>query len=62
MNSRQAKLPELKGNVKVEGGTMKQLKHWSEANKCDMTFSVFLPEKVQGYFFICFVGKEVLKT
>lgn len=40
-----AKLPTLKGNVKVEGGQMKQVTHWSEANQCDMTFSIFLPER-----------------
>merc|ERR1712055_1097395 len=40
-----AKLPKLKGNVKVEGGWMKQLSHWSEACNCEMTFSVFLPDK-----------------
>merc|ERR1739844_680520 len=33
----------LKSNVKMEGGFMKQLSHWSEANQCEMTFSVFLP-------------------
>ena len=40
---RSAKLPKLKSNVKMEGGFMKQLSHWSEANQCEMTFSVFLP-------------------
>ena len=40
-----AKLPVLKGNVKVEGGYMKQITHWSEACQCDMTFSVFVPEQ-----------------
>merc|ERR1719193_645460 len=39
----QVKLPKLKGNVKVEGGFMKQLTHWSEATQSEMTFSVFLP-------------------
>jgi len=38
-------LPKLKGNVKVEGGWMKQLTHWSETCQCEMTFSVFLPEQ-----------------
>jgi len=37
-------LPKLKGNVRVEGGWMKQLSHWSESCQCDMTFSVFLPD------------------
>merc|ERR1719397_1371327 len=40
-----AKLPKLKGNVRVEGGWMKQLSHWSEACNCEMTFSVFLPDQ-----------------
>ena len=40
-----AKLPTLKGNVKVEGGYMKQVTHWSEATQCNMTFSIFLPER-----------------
>merc|ERR1711937_554306 len=38
-------LPKLKGNVRVEGGWMKQLTHWSEACQCEMTFSVFLPDQ-----------------
>jgi len=38
-------LPKLKGNVRVEGGWMKQLSHWSESCQCDMTFSVFLPDQ-----------------
>merc|ERR1712014_564521 len=42
-----AKLPTLKGNVKVEGGKMKQFSHFSEACQCDMTFSVFLPDRKQ---------------
>jgi len=37
-------LPKLKGNVRVEGGWMKQLSHWSESCQCEMTFSVFLPD------------------
>jgi len=40
-----AKLPTLKGNVRVENGWMKQLSHWSESCQCDMTFSVFLPDQ-----------------
>ena len=24
---------------------MKQMSHWSEANQCEMTFSVFLPDR-----------------
>merc|ERR1711910_209877 len=40
-----AQLPILKSNVKVEGGWMKQLQHWSETCNCDMTFSIFVPER-----------------
>merc|ERR1719204_949672 len=39
-----AKTPTLKGNVKVEGGRLQQLSHWSESCQCEMTFSIFLPE------------------
>ena len=42
-----AKLPTLKGNVKVEGGFMKQFSHWSDSCQCEMTFSIFLPERKQ---------------
>jgi len=41
----QQALPKLKGNVRFEGGWMKQLSHWSEACQCEMTFSVFLPDE-----------------
>eukprot|EP00096_Caligus_rogercresseyi_P004560 TRINITY_DN1888_c0_g1_i1.p1 TRINITY_DN1888_c0_g1~~TRINITY_DN1888_c0_g1_i1.p1 ORF type:complete len:680 (+),score=118.35 TRINITY_DN1888_c0_g1_i1:183-2222(+) len=37
------KLPTLAGNVKVEGGSLQQIKHWSNSLQCEMTFSVFLP-------------------
>eukprot|EP00092_Neocalanus_flemingeri_P019477 GFUD01021100.1.p1 GENE.GFUD01021100.1~~GFUD01021100.1.p1 ORF type:complete len:684 (+),score=163.53 GFUD01021100.1:234-2285(+) len=40
----QSRLPKLKGNIRFEGGWMKQLSHWSEACNCEMTFSVFLPD------------------
>merc|ERR1711892_1128357 len=40
----QSRLPKLKGNIRVEGGWMKQLTHWSDACNCEMTFSVFLPD------------------
>merc|ERR1712223_1989268 len=40
-----SKLPTLKSNVKLEGGWMKQLQHWSETCNCDMTFSIFVPER-----------------
>ena len=39
-----SKTPTLKGNVKVEGGKLQQLSHWSDACQCEMTFSIFLPE------------------
>jgi len=39
-----AKTPSLKGNVKVEGGKLQQLSHWSDVCQCEMTFSIFLPE------------------
>lgn len=41
------KLPTLKGDVKVEGGKMKQLSHWSESCQCEMTFSIFIPDRKQ---------------
>jgi hypothetical protein len=31
-------------NVKVEGGYIKQIKHGSKSNNCEMTFSIFLPD------------------
>eukprot|EP00094_Tigriopus_californicus_P011069 TCALIF_10680-PA protein Name:"Similar to frmA S-(hydroxymethyl)glutathione dehydrogenase (Synechocystis sp. (strain PCC 6803 / Kazusa))" AED:0.06 eAED:0.06 QI:0/0.5/0.6/0.8/1/1/5/194/709 len=39
-----APLPSLKGNVKLEGGYLKQLTHWSPSTQCDMTFSIFVPQ------------------
>lgn len=39
-----AQLPMLKGNIKVEGGFLKQMTHWSESCQCNMTFSIFMPE------------------
>ena len=42
-----AALPVLKGNVKIESGYMKQFTHWSDACQCEMTFSIFLPERKQ---------------
>ncbi len=42
-----AQLPKLKGNVKVEGGEMKQFSHWSDACQCEMTFSVFVPQQAK---------------
>ena len=35
---------EIISNQKVHGGILKTLKHWSDVNKCYMTFSIFLPE------------------
>jgi len=34
---------EQSGNVKVAGGYLKQVKHYSQANSCTMTFSIFIP-------------------
>jgi len=42
-----SKLPKLKGNVRVNGGWMKQLSHWSDVCNCEMTFSVFLPDQLE---------------
>ena len=39
-------VPQLKSDVKLEGGSIKQFTHWSEACQCEMTFSIFLPERV----------------
>ena len=39
------RLPTLKSNVRLEGGWLKQLSHWSESCQCEMTFSIFLPER-----------------
>merc|ERR1712136_465100 len=38
------KLPQMKQNVKMEGGYLKQLSHWSDSCQCEMTFSIFVPE------------------
>ena len=40
-----SRLPTLKSDVRFEGGRMKQLSHWSESCQCEMTFSIFLPER-----------------
>ena len=40
-------MPKLKGNVKVEGGEMKQMSHFSQSLNCEMTFSVFLPPQAK---------------
>jgi len=32
------------GQQMVHGGVLKTVKHWSEANQCDMKFNIFLPE------------------
>ncbi len=37
--------PTLKGNVKLEGGRLQQVTHFSESTQCNMTFSVFLPTR-----------------
>ena len=31
-------------NTKVNGGYLKQVKHFSSSNQCEMTFSIFIPE------------------
>jgi len=41
-----AQLPQLKSDIRFEGGSMKQFTHWSDACQCEMTFSIFLPERV----------------
>ena len=41
--------PQLKSDVKLEGGSIKQFTHWSEACQCEMTFSIFLPERVSRH-------------
>ena len=43
----EAKLPKLKSDVKLEGGSLKQFAHWSEACQCEMTFSIFLPKPIE---------------
>ena len=35
------------GNVKVNGGYIKQVKHTSTSNQCEMTFSIFMPEPAE---------------
>lgn len=35
------------GNVKVNGGYIKQVKHTSTSNNCEMTFSIFMPEPAE---------------
>ena len=32
------------GNNKVGNGHLKQIKHWSKSNQCEMTFSIYIPE------------------
>lgn len=37
------------GSNKVFGGHLKTVKHWSECNKCEMTFNIFLPnDSIRG--------------
>ena len=38
-------LPILKSDIKLENGSIKQFTHWSDTCQCDMTFSIFLPER-----------------
>ena len=37
------------GNNKVNGGYLKQVKHFSDVNQCEMTFSLYIPEKKSRY-------------
>jgi len=39
---------EILENKKVAGGHLKRVKHHSEVNNCDMTFSVYIPEEIRG--------------
>ena len=34
----------IKENIRCFNGWIKRVKHWSEANQCDMDFSIFLPD------------------
>ncbi len=40
-----ARLPQLRSDVKLEGGRLKQFSHWSDVCQCEMTFSIFLPDR-----------------
>jgi hypothetical protein len=35
---------QLVSNQKCFGGYLKTVKHWSEVNQCQMTFSIYLPD------------------
>ena len=35
----------MKSDVKLEGGSIKQFSHWSNTCQCEMTFSIFLPQR-----------------
>merc|ERR1711953_768332 len=41
------KLPTFVESKKFESGYMNKFSHWSEACQCEMTFSIFLPERKQ---------------
>merc|ERR1712226_599994 len=41
------KLPTLVESKKFESGYMNKFSHWSDACQCEMTFSIFLPERKQ---------------
>jgi len=34
----------ITNQVKLHGGALKTVQHWSEVNQCDMTFNIYLPE------------------
>ena len=40
-----ATTPQLKSDIRLEGGAIKQFTHWSHTCQCEMTFSVFLPQR-----------------
>ena len=42
-----ATTPKLISDMKLEGGSIKQFSHWSHTCQCDMTFSIFLPDRKQ---------------
>jgi hypothetical protein len=42
----EAKLPRVVSSSAHFGGVLKTVKHWSEVNQCEMTFSIFLPSDV----------------
>jgi len=39
-----ARTIKFKGNIRLDGGWLKQVSHWSDCCNCEMTFSIFLPD------------------